>query len=149
MADAAKIEEPAVKISYLHAPAMKKDGTIVEPRRDGRLIATVATREIGPGKLAVAVSRCNPLDQPSRFSGRKRAEARLNRFVGYIGDGKVSFNGEEPQLMKESQVKKTEQEIRRKMVFTMTREELKSEIIEKNPFLLGSDCPYGVAEGDG
>lgn len=58
----------------------------------GRLVATIATRAMPDGTLAVAVARVNLADGDagSRFGGRARAEARLSRFVAYLNKQELS-----------------------------------------------------------
>lgn len=100
--------------------------------RNGRLVATIATCEFEKGILAVAVSRCNPVDQPRKDIGRQICEARLNRYLQFL-------NGEEASI---KQAGRNLRDSAAQFVFVMERDEFIEKIIDANPFVSGS-CPYG------
>lgn len=162
MADKKEIRPPLLNIHNFHSPGETKDKRSV----NGRLIATVASLEIEPGKLAVAISRAAPEDESTRETGRMTALARLNRYIALKGNGifkiektrvvktKEKKDGQEVSVKKvekwveeseltEKQREHTKDEIERKLVLTMSVDDYKKEFVDRNPFL-DEKPAYGI-----
>lgn len=101
-------------------------------KSNGRLLATIATRSNPDGSIMMAVARCNPMDMPSKESGRELAIDRLQRF--FLFKNKM-LSGEELIVVRE--------EIRRKLVVDISRPELIEKVIKGNPFAHGN-CQFGT-----
>mgnify|MGYP001581604310 CR=1 FL=1 len=72
------------RFAHFHTDAIHTDDSGMTHVGKGRLLATIATKELPDGTIAVGVSRCNPSDMPVRLIGRKIAQARLDRLVAYL-----------------------------------------------------------------
>lgn len=101
-------------------------------KSNGRLLATIATRTNPDGSIMMAVARCNPLDTPSKESGRALAIARLQRF--FLFKNKL-LSGDELTIARD--------EIKRRLVVDLSRPDLVEKVIKGNPFARGN-CQFGI-----
>ena len=85
----------------------------------GRLVATVATTDLGDGTIAVGVSRCHVGDNPVRFIGRHKSKARLDRLVAAIRQ----------QDLKPTQTELLEKERAELLAFRMSRETFVEKVV--------------------
>lgn len=85
----------------------------------GRLVATVATTDLGDGTVAVGVSRCHVGDNPVRFIGRHKSKARLDRFV-------AALRKEELKATQEELLEKERSEL---LAFRMTRDAFVDKVV--------------------
>lgn len=97
-------------------------------QKNGKLRASIAYTETEGNRFAVAISRCNKKDQPSRKFGRELALSRLQDLICPLTrDWERFYNSLDKNL-----------------VGTFSASELESMLIEK-PFLKFG-CPFGVDE---
>jgi hypothetical protein len=107
------------RFAHFHAGATHKDKNGVVHSGKGRLLATIATTELPDGTIAVGVSRCNPADNPVRFIGRQKAQARLDRLLASVRN----------EALKPTQAEMLATERAELLAFRMTREAFLQKVI--------------------
>lgn len=98
----------------------------------GRMIASIVSERLPNDLFAVAISRCNRSDKPTRERGRELALERLDRFNSLNGRG-VKLSDEETARAK--------RELNKRFVFECEHKYL-IELVKSNPFLKRS-CTFG------
>jgi hypothetical protein len=96
-------------------------------KRNGRLLATITSADLGNDRFAVGIARCNKKDRPSRKFGRELASKRLMIGLGLLESSKT---GETRGVLTSS-----------KLFAVMTGDQLR-EMVKTNPFQTWH-CPYG------
>jgi hypothetical protein len=115
---------PATRFSHFHTGVSYTDKQGVTHASKGRLVATIATRELDDGTIAVGVARVNPGDNPVRFAGRQRSEARLERLLATM----------RAETLKPSQEELMCQEKLDLLAFRMNRDTFIQKVVKENLF---------------